>query len=157
MRVLYHGVLYNVFIGGCPCHLAHIEASHAYDSFCEVLDVNIENLYIDLYYWFDKNSKRKGKLAEYFEFCDQEYKSILKHLSLHWLFLERCMDRILHKQPSLKVYFLSRVLVRKGLKDLMNFSETHYLGQYHFSSQMEHNFLLILISYCKEMNQPFTF
>ena len=106
-------------------------------SFSEVLDVNIENLCIDLYCWFDKSSKRKGKLAEYFEFCDQVYKSILKHASVCWLSLERCMDRILHKQPRLKAYFYQGVLVTKGLKDIMIFFE--------------------LISYCKEMNQPFTY
>ena len=27
----------NVFLGGYPCHLAHIAASHAQDSFSEVL------------------------------------------------------------------------------------------------------------------------
>ena len=40
----------------------------------QVCDVSIENLCIDLFYCFDKSSKRKGKLAEYFEFCDQDYK-----------------------------------------------------------------------------------
>ena len=60
----------NIFIGGCLCHLAHIAASHEHDSFFEVLGVNIENLCIDLYYWFYKSSKRKGKLATYCEFCD---------------------------------------------------------------------------------------
>ena len=58
----------NVFIGDCPCHLTHITASNASNSFSKVLDVNVENLCIDLYCWFSKSSKRKGKLAEYFEF-----------------------------------------------------------------------------------------
>ncbi|PIK34419.1 hypothetical protein BSL78_28755 [Apostichopus japonicus] len=48
-----------------------------------------------------------GKLLEYFEFCDQEYQSILKHLSVRWLSLECCVSRILKKYPSLKSYFLS--------------------------------------------------
>lgn len=67
----------SIFIGGCPCHLADVTTSHAHDSFLEVLRVNTENLCIDLHYWFDKSSKRKGNLAEYFKFCDQTYKSIL--------------------------------------------------------------------------------
>ena len=52
-------------------------AWHTDDSLSEVLDLNIENLCIDLYYCFDKSSERKGncfdksserkgKLAEYF-------------------------------------------------------------------------------------------
>ena len=28
---------------------------------------------VDLFYWFDKSTKRKGKVKEYFEFCNQEY------------------------------------------------------------------------------------
>lgn len=97
----------EIFISGCPCHLAHIAASHANDAFSEILGLNVENLCIDLYYWFDKSSKRKGKLKEYFDFCDQEYMGVLKHISVRWLSLQQCMERILKKLPSLKSYFLS--------------------------------------------------
>ena len=67
----------------------------------------MEDVLIDIFYWFDKSSKRKGKLAEYFEFCDQEYQKVLKHISVRWLSLERCMDRVLKKFTSLKSYFES--------------------------------------------------
>ena len=61
----------NCFIGGCACHLSHIAANNGHDAFSECLDLNVENVLIDSYYWFDKSSKRKGKLVkEYFEFCD---------------------------------------------------------------------------------------
>ena len=62
---------------------------------------------MDAFYWFDKSTKRKGKLIEYFEFCDQEYQSVLKHLSVRWLSLECCLLRILKKFPSLRSYFAS--------------------------------------------------
>ena len=39
----------DIFISGCPCHLAHIAASHANDAFSEVLGLNVENVCIDLY------------------------------------------------------------------------------------------------------------
>ena len=94
----------NIFIAGCPCHLV---ASEANDAFSEVTSMNIESIVIDLFYWFDKSSKRKGKLAKYFDFYDQEYQQILKHISFRWLSLERCVDRVLKKLPSLKSYFLS--------------------------------------------------
>lgn len=97
----------SVFISGCPCHLAHLAATAANDSFTEIIDVNVEDVLIDLYYWFDKSSKRKGKLAEYYEFCDQEYQQVLKHVTCRWLSLERCIERALKKFPSLKSYFLS--------------------------------------------------
>ena len=95
------------FIAGCPCHLAHIAASHANESFSSYVDLSVEDVCVDCYYWFDKSTKRKGKLTEYFEFCNQEYQSVLKHLSVRWLSLERCMERILKKLPSLKAYFQS--------------------------------------------------
>jgi hypothetical protein len=84
-----------------------VAASHANDSFSDVLGLNVEDVCIDCFYWFDKSSKRKGKLLEYFEFCNQEYQAVLKHLSVRWLSLQRCMERILKKYPSLKSYFLS--------------------------------------------------
>jgi hypothetical protein len=95
------------FITGCPCHLAHIAASHANESFSNYVNLSVEDVCVDCYYWFDKSTKRKGKLTEYFEFCNQEYQSVLKHLSVRWLSLERCMERVLKKLPSLKAYFQS--------------------------------------------------
>ena len=72
----------SVFAGGCPCYPDHIAACHDHDSFSEFLDLNIEKPCTDLIYWLDKSSKGKGKLTEYFEFCEQEYKSILKDASV---------------------------------------------------------------------------
>ncbi len=97
----------EIYVCGCPCHLANIAASNAHDSFAEALGVNVENLLIDIYYWFDKSTKRKGILAEYMEFCDLEYAKILKHVSTRWLSLERCVERILQKYEGLKSYFVS--------------------------------------------------
>ena len=93
----------NIYVLGCPCHLAHIAASNANDAFVEISGINVEDLLIDLYYWFEKNTKRKGVLVEYLEFCDQEYMKILKHSSTRW----RCVERCLKKYAGLKSYFLS--------------------------------------------------
>ena len=105
-------------MGGCVCHLAHIAASHANDTFSDVLGINVENICIDCFYWFDKSAKWKGKLTEYFEFCDQQYQCVLKHLSVQWLSLERCMERILKNIPSLKSYFLSENWVDERFRRL---------------------------------------
>ena len=96
----------ETFIAGCPCHLAHIAASHASDEFSNYVNVSVEDVSVDCFYWFDKSTKKK-KLNGYFEFCNQEYQSVLRHLSVRWLSLERCMERILKKLPSLKAYFQS--------------------------------------------------
>lgn len=80
----------NISIAGCPCDLAYLVASEANDSFSAVAGINIKDVLINLYYCFDKSSKRKGKLAESYEFCNQEYQQVLKHVSVRWLSLERC-------------------------------------------------------------------
>ena len=96
-----------ILISGCPCHLAHITANNANDAFCEYIGINVENVLVDLFYWFDESAKRKGKRKEHFEFCDEKYLRVLKHSSLRWLSLEKCvLSRVISKYKSLKSYFL---------------------------------------------------
>lgn len=71
----------------------HIAASHTHDSFSEFLNLKIDNFCIYLFYWLDKSSKGKDKLTEYFEFCDQEQKSILKHVSVNWVIFGTLHER----------------------------------------------------------------
>ena len=67
----------------CSCHLAHIAAAgQANDRFSNYINLNIEDACVDTFYWFDKSTTRKGKLVEYFKFCDQEYQPVLKYLSI---------------------------------------------------------------------------
>ena len=106
------------FVAGCPCHLAHIAASTANDAFSINVGVSVEDVCVDCYCWFDKSAKRKGKLTQYFEFCNQDYQAVLKHLSVCWLSLERCMERILKKLPSLKAYFINENCVDERSKRL---------------------------------------
>ena len=55
----------EIYICRCPCHLANIAASNAHDAFPEVLRIDAESILIDVFFWFDKSTKRKGVLAEY--------------------------------------------------------------------------------------------
>ena len=98
--------------------MAHIAATEANDAFTDVLGINIEDVLINLFYWFDKSSKRKEKLSEYLEFCDQDYQKVLKHVFTRWLSLERCVERALKKFPSLKAYFLSESFSDQRFKRL---------------------------------------
>ena len=50
----------SCFIGGCPCHFAHIAASNVNDAFSQHIGLNVEDVVVDLFYWFDESSKRKG-------------------------------------------------------------------------------------------------
>ena len=94
-------------ISGCPCHILHNAASKAADAFAAVSDFSVEDHCVDLYYWFDKSSKRKSILKEYYDFCDQDYQEIIKYISTRWLCSERCVNCELKTYPGLLSYFMS--------------------------------------------------
>ena len=71
----------EIVISGCPCHILHNTASKAADGFAAVSDFSVEDHCVDLYYWFDKSSKRKSILKEYYDFCDQDYQEVIKYIS----------------------------------------------------------------------------
>ena len=93
-----------IFVNGCPYHNAARKAS---ESFCNNGGFDVEELCIDLYYWFDKSTKRKNELQSYCDFCNQEYTTIVKHVSTRWLSLEKAVEHSLKQYSSLRSYFLS--------------------------------------------------
>ena len=140
----------DIFVNGCPCHLVHIAASNGHDSFAKVIGANIEDLHIDLYYWFEGSTKRKGVLLEYMELCGHEYAKILKLLSTRWLSLERCVRRTLEKYSGLKSYFLSEEFADQRFSRLRD-AFTNPLTEvallfYHASNLLFNNFNKLLQS-----------
>ena len=93
------------------CHLAHLCAKKAANQ----LSVNkTVSTVIDLYYHFDKSSKRKEVFKSYQEFCDVETRKILKRSSTRWLSLMKCIDRVLRQYDALKSYFSSCLSEKKA-------------------------------------------
>ena len=91
----------------CPCHInttLHIRQVKLLHN--PVALMHVEDFTIDLFYWFDKSTKRKNELLHFCEFCDQEYRKVMKHVSTRWLSLELAVERSLKQFPSLKSYFL---------------------------------------------------
>ena len=43
-----------------------------------VTGFDIGDFVVDIFYYFDKSTKRQASLKEYCEFCDQDYRKILK-------------------------------------------------------------------------------
>ena len=84
---------------------------------------------VDLFYWFDKSSKGKGKLKEYHEFCNQEYREVLKHLSVRWLSLEKCINRAVLKHISLESYFESEHFADERFQRLFSKSSMEAMGR----------------------------
>ena len=62
---------------------------------------------VDLFYWFNKSTKRKASLDSYCSFCDTSYREIIKHVSTRWLSLGRAVGRTLQQYEVLKSYFSS--------------------------------------------------
>lgn len=87
----------SVYISKCPCHFIHNAAQKA----CKIFSSSVK---FDLFYWFDKS---KNELKSFCDFCDQQYRSVIKHISTCWLSLELAMDRTLKQLPSLTSYFQS--------------------------------------------------
>ena len=73
----------------------------------QITKFEVEDVLIDLFYHFDKSTKRKAELAEYCEFCNVEFQQVLKHVSTRWLSLELAISRILQQYHALQPYFLS--------------------------------------------------
>ena len=71
----------EIVIAGCPCHILHNAAGNASDAFASVSQFDFEDHCVDIFYWFDKSSKRKSILKEYYEFCDVEYQEVVKYIS----------------------------------------------------------------------------
>ena len=72
-----------------------------------------------MYYWFDKSTKRKNELSEFCAFCDTAYlyKQVLKHVSMHWLSLEKAVSHTLEMYQPLKSYFYQAQKGSHGLND----------------------------------------
>ena len=60
----------STYFIGCPCHMIHNTATKAAESFESKTGFDVEDMLVDLCYWFDKSTKRKNELSDYCEFCD---------------------------------------------------------------------------------------
>ena len=94
-----------IITAGCPCYIFHNASNKASNTFNNITGFDISNHCVDLHYWFDKSSKCKCALKEYYDFCDLEYVHIIKFISPLWLWLELCVNRELKKYSGLECYY----------------------------------------------------
>lgn len=66
----------SVFFNGCPCHIVHNAAQKGAEQFSVVPGFDIEEFIVDIFYWFDKSTKRKNLLQDYCLFFDHIYRSV---------------------------------------------------------------------------------
>lgn len=96
-----------MYVLGCSCHILHNTCGKAASGITSSTGFDIEEVAIDVAYWFDKSTKRKVGLEEFCIFCDTAYKDVVAHTSTCWLSLEKAVTRILELYASLVSYFKS--------------------------------------------------
>lgn len=89
----------NLYLSGCPCHLLHRAAEKA----ASELPFNIDEILVDVYYYFEHSSKRLAALESFQE--EVLHHKILKHVSTRWLSIRRCLDRLIENWQALKAFF----------------------------------------------------
>ena len=84
---------------GCICHLADLTIKAG----LEELPIDIDQLFIDVFYHFYHSSKRKQEFTELWcSLFTSEPGAILKHCPTCWLSLLHCVDRYLTQLDGLK-------------------------------------------------------
>ena len=97
----------SVYFNGCPCHIIHNAAQKVAEQFSVVSGFDVEEFVVNLFYWFDKSTKRKNLMQEYSQFCDHSYRAIVKHASTRWLSWELAIEHNLKQFKGLASYFRS--------------------------------------------------
>ncbi|KAK6290991.1 hypothetical protein J4Q44_G00386090 [Coregonus suidteri] len=68
---------------------------------------DLEDMVVDIGYWFKGSTNRKGYLTEFCELHEAEYMEVLLRISVRWLSLECCVTRILRLYEPLASYYKS--------------------------------------------------
>ena len=132
----------KIYVMGCPYHIINdigLAGSKAFVSEC---GFDINDFAVDNYYWLDKSTNRKNLLQDFCDFVDIKYRTILDHISVRWLSLEKVNDRHLSQSPALESYYLSeshpqvqRSNDRSILAVLSSCSASIYQFQSHFTTR----------------------
>ena len=87
----------------CNCHIAALIANHA----CKELPDYLDDLTVQIWYFFQKSPKRLRLYQEFQHFVDVKPHKLLKAGQTRWLSLEICVNRLLEQHDALLSYFRS--------------------------------------------------
>ena len=87
----------------CNCHITALIANHA----CKELPDFLDDLTIQISYYFQKSPKRQRMFKEFQDFVDVKPHKLLKAGQTRWLSLEICVNRLLEQYDALLSYFRS--------------------------------------------------
>lgn len=82
----------SVYVNGYSYLIVQNTAKKGASSFALETDFDIGDMLVDVFHWFDKNSKRKNTLKDFCKFMEQEYK---KQLSMY-LIVSYLWKQLLH-------------------------------------------------------------
>ena len=91
----------GVFSQGCVCHLSNLCLLAG----VKALPVDVNDFFVDLFYFFNKSAKRKKEFCEFQKFTGTKEFKIIKHCKTRWLSLEKAVQCVLHEWSALYAYF----------------------------------------------------
>ncbi|CAF1359389.1 unnamed protein product [Rotaria magnacalcarata] len=93
----------NLIKGSCYNHILHNGVKHGH----KLLTIDVEKNLLSIYSHFSRSAKRIAELKSYYEFYEEDYVVILKHIKIRWLTLHKSIERLLQVFAPVKDYFLS--------------------------------------------------
>jgi len=94
----------NIIKANCNCHVIHNAAKHS----MKVIKYDVETLVLKVFNEFSMSSKRVDELKECFEFVQQDYHNVLRHIPVRWLSLFNAVDRLILNWNAIKTYFIKK-------------------------------------------------
>ena len=102
----------KIFDIHCNCHVLNLAVKFA----VKALTLKVDELLVDIFYHFHHSTKRIVSLQEYADFCNVQFKIVLRRSKTHWLSLGRSISRTLGMWEPLCAYFTSHPDVEKNGK-----------------------------------------
>lgn len=94
----------SIIKANCNCHVLHNTAKHS----LKLLKYDVETLVIKVFNEFSISAKRITELKDCFEFVQQDFHNVLRHISVRWLSLYTAVDRLILNWSAIKIYFLKK-------------------------------------------------
>ncbi|CAM4985979.1 unnamed protein product [Rotaria socialis] len=98
---LFHDQVENLFKGNCYCHILHNGVKWGHQQ----LTVDVEKFLMMAYAHFSRSAKRVQELKSYYEFYENNFQVLIKHIKIRWLSLYLSIDRLLLVYKPVKEYF----------------------------------------------------
>ncbi|CAF3694557.1 unnamed protein product [Rotaria socialis] len=117
---LFNNEIENLFKGNCYCHILHNGVKWVHQQ----LTVDIEKFLMMTYAHCSRSAKRIEELKSYYEFYEQDFHVLLKHIKIRWLSLYSSIERLLLVYKSVKNYFTDQLN-----KEIPKELEKHYQSE----------------------------